>query len=155
MDWIDPPADRREAARRSAKLLLLGAVMVAAASLMSSLMPRQSAATGGSAPMPGTAPLPAKSEAALPEAVAAPLKDEAGRPLLGSLRTATHWLWFYASENEPVVTICNARGKVLQAGVPQSEVYQLFPELQLEQLQDAPDTRQLMHAAPAAARAGE
>ncbi|MFN0011553.1 MAG: hypothetical protein ACKVS8_07905 [Phycisphaerales bacterium] len=157
MDWIDPPADRREAARRSAKLLLLGAVMVAAASLMSSLIPRQSSASGGSAPMPSRAspPAPAKPEPALPETIAAPLKDEAGRPLLGSLRTATHCLWFYAGENEPLVTICNARGKVLQAGVPQSEVYQLFPELQLEQLQDTPDTRQLMHAEPAAAPPGE
>ncbi len=148
MDWIDPPADRREAARRSAKLLLLGAVMVAAASLMSSLIPRQSAASGGRATMPTAASAPAKAEPALPETVAAPLKDEAGRPLLGSLRTATHCLWFYAGENEPVVTICNSRGKVLRAGVPQSEVYQLFPELQLEQLQDTPDTRQLMHAQP-------
>ncbi len=162
MDWIDPPVDRRSVARRSARLLLLGAGMVACASLMSSLIPRQSSAAGnggGRAAMPMYSPAVGKSaQPGSPSAIgaldapdldAAPLKDAEGRPLLGTLRTATHWLWFYAAPDEPLVTICDRRGKILAAAVPQSDVYRLFPELNLDQLQDTPESRQLMHADPA------
>ncbi len=172
MDWIDPPVDRRKVARRSARLLLLGAGMVACASLLSSLMPRQSSAAGNAAGGAGGAasgagsapimPLPRgrdTTEHATQAAQArgsaatvfehAPLTDEAKRPLLGTLRTATHWLWFYAAPDEPLVTICTLKGVVLARAVPQSDVYRLFPDLNLDEMRDTPDTRQLMHAEPA------
>ena len=105
------------------------------------IMPAHSAAPGAARLQPN----PDLNASAL---TAAPLTDELGRPLLGTLRTATHWLWFYAAEDEPLVTICDRRGNVLAAAIPQSNVYRLFPELNLDTLQDSPETRQLMHAEP-------